>query len=227
MNFIHTIQVLHCCLPLSYSPSITVTPEPVKKVISDPGHDKTKTKQDNPKLRRRSSASAVVSSAALVEAAVRKRNSITEMVTDDHHLHNGEKRGGEKRNDHDNILSRRRKQAVTNPYAIMPEGASAQLVANAAATKARLIKKEKSVKTHHKPPVPLPQQNMQSNRGGRQQVTEKRATTRHHQPSQPPSHPLHKSRSFHSGEEIRKEPMWVGLAKVSGACRSCIIILLY
>ena len=102
----------------------------LRKLLSDPGESTEMEIPDKPNLHRRSSAS-------LVEQAVKKRYSASEL-----------KEEREKQMEQD-VSYRLRKYTVGSPYAVnMQIGVTAQMVAMAAASKARTKQQESSKESH-------------------------------------------------------------------------------
>lgn len=99
----------------------------MNKLISDPGQASERTEQQH--------MMRSYSSAALVEQAVRRRRSMTEQLS--------EQEQDEPSNVDEDLVHRTRKFTVGSPYSVqMPVGLTAQMVATAAASKARMKRNE-------------------------------------------------------------------------------------
>ena len=181
----------------------TTSGHQITKAISDPGNtpsienqQKEGEKEEAPKK-----ASRRRSSAALVEEAVRRRN-----------LAKTEKKDLEEEEKDKGTPSRRRKHAVVrNSFETSAvHQPTAQIVANAAAIKAKEMKKQKPLRDEKRKELIKSQGYKEQNE---QLVIEEKMK----RPEKLPTfHPLQKSRSF-EGEKVTgktQEPTWISLAKV-------------
>ena len=181
----------------------TTSGHQITKAISDPGNtpsienqQKVGEKEEAPKK-----ASRRRSSAALVEEAVRRRN-----------LAKTEKKDIEEEEKDKGTPSRRRKHAVVrNSFETSAvHQPTAQIVANAAAIKAKEMKKQKPLRDEKR-------KELIKSQGYKEQKQQLVIEEKMKRPEKLPTfHPLQKSRSF-EGEKVTgstQEPTWISLAKV-------------
>ena len=181
----------------------TTSGHQITKAISDPGNtpsienqQKEGEKEEAPKK-----ASRRRSSAALVEEAVRRRN-----------LAKTEKKDIVEEEKDKGTPSRRRKHAVVrNSFETSAvHQPTAQIVANAAAIKAKEMKKQKPLRDEKR-------KELIESQGYKEQKQQLVMEEKMKGPEKLPTfHPLQKSRSF-EGEKVTgrtQEPTWISLAKV-------------